>query len=207
MDLTPIDAATTRLFMIRHGEVENHAQRIYNGQMDVDITPRGLAHMERAADFLSEAGVRYVYSSDLRRTVRGAEVIARRLGLDGKRAEDPQIREIHLGDWQGLSYQEVDLRFPGMREARLADIVNYRPPGGENVAELSARAVPAVLEIAGRHRGEAVAVVAHAGVNRVVLCHALAIPLGSVFGIEQDYGGINVIDFLPDRAIVRLVNG
>lgn len=207
MDLTPVDSLTSRLFFVRHGEVENHGQGVYNGQMDVDITPRGVAHMERAAGFLAGADVRRVYSSDLRRAVRGAALIAARLGLDGKRTELPQIREIHMGEWQGFSAQEVDERYPGMREARLADIVHYRPPGGETVADLSARVVPAVLEIAGRHRGEAVAVVAHAGVNRVVLCHVLGVPLDRVFDIEQDYGGINVIDFLPNRAVVKLVNG
>ncbi|MFQ5914383.1 MAG: histidine phosphatase family protein [Nitrospinota bacterium] len=207
MNLTPIDASTTRIIMIRHGEVENHGLEIFNGQMDVDITPNGVAHMERAAEFLAGSGVRYVYSSDLRRTVRGAAILTERLGLDGRRKELPQIREIHLGEWQGLSAKEVDLRFPGMRESRLADIVNYRPPGGESVAELSARVVPAVLGVVGGHHGEAVAIVAHAGPNRVLLCHALGVPLDRVFSIEQDYGGINVIDFLPGRTVVRLVNG
>lgn len=207
MNMNPIDPETTRIFMIRHGEVENHDQGIFNGQMDVDITPKGVAHMERAADFLADANVCHVYSSDLRRTVRGAEIITKRLGLDGKKTKVPQIREIHLGEWQGLSGLEVDARFPGEREARWADIAHHRPLGGETVTELSARVVPAVLEIVERHRGESVAIVAHAGPNRTVICHALGISLGRIFSIEQDYGAINAIDFQTDRTVVRLVNG
>ena len=126
--------------------------------------------------------------------------------VDGLEAV-PDIREIHLGEWQGLSFEEVDDRFPGLRETRHADIVNYRIPGSETVAELSARVVPAVEEIAGRHRGESVAIVAHAGPNRMVLCHALGVPLKHIFHIQQDYGAINVLDFSAEGAVVRLMNG
>ncbi len=56
MEWTPIDEHTTRIFMIRHGEVENHDQGVFNGQLDVDITPRGVGHMERAAEFLAAGG-------------------------------------------------------------------------------------------------------------------------------------------------------
>ena len=218
MEWTPIDEHTTRIFMIRHGEVENHDQGVFNGQLDVDITPRGVGHMERAAEFLAagggggggetgETGVRRLYSSDLLRTVRGAAIISERLGLNETAQAVPDIREIHLGEWQGLSFEEVDDRFPGMRETRHADIMNYRIPGSETVAELSARVVPAVEEIAGRHRGESVAIVAHAGPNRTVLCHALGLPLGRVFHIHQDYGAINVLDLSAEGAVVRLMNG
>ena len=75
------------------------------------------------------------------------------------------------------------------------------------MTELSARVVPAVLEIVERHRGESVAIVAHAGPNRTVICHALGISLGRIFSIEQDYGAINAIDFRPNLTVVRLVNG
>ncbi|HJM42957.1 MAG: histidine phosphatase family protein [Nitrospinota bacterium] len=213
MEWTPIDENTTRIFIIRHGEVENYDRGIFNGQIDVDITPRGVGHMERAAEFLAPAGerggtgVRRLYSSDLLRTVRGAAIISERLGLNEKAEAVPGIREIHLGEWQGLSFEEVDDRFPGMRETRHADIVNYRIPGSETVAELSARVVPAVEEIAGRHRGESVAIVAHAGPNRMVLCHALGVPLKHIFHIQQDYGAINVLDFSAEGAVVRLMNG
>jgi broad specificity phosphatase PhoE len=214
MEMAPIDENSSRIFMIRHGEVENHDRGVFNGQLDVDITPRGVGHMERAAEFLAaaggergETGVRRLYSSDLLRTVRGAAIISERLGLNETAQAVPDIREIHLGEWQGLSFEEVDDRFPGLRETRHADIVNYRIPGSETVAELSARVVPAVQEIAGRHRGESVAIVAHAGPNRMVLCHTLGVPLKRVFHIQQDYGAINVLDFSAEGAVVRLMNG
>ena len=56
MEMAPIDENTTRIFMIRHGEVENHDRGVFNGQFDVDITPRGVEHMERAAEFLATGG-------------------------------------------------------------------------------------------------------------------------------------------------------
>ena len=207
MEFTPLDHATARIIMIRHGEVENHDAGIFNGQMDVDITPRGVGHMERAAEFLAGAGIANIYSSDLVRTVRGAEIISERLGFNGTREVIPEIREIHLGEWQGLAGEEIDRRYPGMREERSAEIARFRIPDAETVAELSERVVPAVTQIAQRHRGEAVAIVAHAGPNRMVLCHALGLGLDRVYHIQQDYGAINVIDFSPNHSTVLMMNG
>lgn len=193
--------------MIRHGEVDNHDAGIFNGQMDVDITPRGEKHMERAAEFLAEAGITRIYSSDLKRTVRGAQIISSRIGFNGSQKAVPEIREIHLGEWQGLSGEEIDSLYPGMREERYANIEHFRIPGGETLAELSDRVVPAVTRIAMRHQGEAVAIVAHAGPNRVFLCQTLGLPLGRVYHIHQDYGAINVINFSGNHSTVLMMNG
>ena len=95
---------------------------LFNGRMDVDITPRGVKHMERAAEFIAEAGVRKIYSSNLKRTVRGAKIISNQIGFNESREVVPEIKEIHLGEWQGLTGEEIDSLYPGMREERYANI-------------------------------------------------------------------------------------
>ncbi len=193
--------------MIRHGEVDNHEAGIFNGQMDVDITPRGVKHMERAAEFIAEAGVRKIYSSNLKRTVRGAKIISNQIGFNESREVVPEIKEIHLGKWQGLTGEEIDSLYPGMREERYANIEHFRIPGGETLTELSERVVPAVTRIAMHHQGEAIVIVAHAGPNRVFLCQALGLPLERVYHIQQDYGAINVINYSDNHSTVLMMNG
>ena len=207
MNLPKLDPRTTRLFLLRHGEVEDGAKGFYYGQRDWGLSPQGLLQMERAAERLAGQEIRSLYSSDLQRSHLGALVLAERLGLQGKVVALEALREIHLGRWQGLSLEEVGERFPGEQEARLRDIVHYRIPGGETLAELSARVLGAIRGIVERHRGEAVAIVAHAGPIRTILCDVLGIPLAYVFRIEQDYAALNLIDFLLDLPLVRLVNG
>jgi alpha-ribazole phosphatase/probable phosphoglycerate mutase len=73
--------------------------------------------------------------------------------------------------------------------------------------DLKARALPRLQEALQRHPGQALALVAHAGVNRVILSEALGLDLQNLFRLDQNYGCLNIIDYFPDLAVVRLVNG
>jgi len=91
--------------------------------------------------------------------------------------------------------------------ARFQDLANFRIPGGESLMDVRARALPRLGELIEQHQGQALAVVAHAGVNRVVLSDALGAPFNNLFRIDQSYGCLNIIDYFPDLAVVRLING
>ena len=103
----------------------------------------------------------------------------------------PDLSEIDLGDWEGLTVEEVRKKFPGEYEARGEDIAGFRPSGGESFEDLLARVFPAFSH--GVASAENIAVVAHAGVNRVLLCYLLGMPLANLFLLGQDYGCLNVI--------------
>jgi broad specificity phosphatase PhoE len=80
-------------------------------------------------------------------------------------------------------------------------------PRGENLLDVEARVMPVITEIVSRHRGQEVLVVAHGGVNRVILLNAIGAPLKGMFNIEQNYGCHNIIDYHADgRATVKLLN-
>lgn len=196
----------TRLFLIRHGQVVNHHEFRYNGHFDVDITDHGVEQMLRAADFLASARIKAIYSSDLQRAVKGAEIIAKRLGL--KPARVAALREIHLGRWEGLTREEASERFPEEAHLTFKDLTTGRMEGGESVAELRTRVAPAVSRILSLHPDEAIVVVAHGGVNRVILNEAMNVGDKNFFSIEQDYGCVNVIDYFSDGVrLVKLLNG
>ena len=194
----------TRIHLIRHGEVEG-AHR-YNGHGDVSLTPRGEEQSHDLKPRLAADRISACYTSDLFRTVRGGQMLGAYLGVEPIKV--PELRELNCGAWQGLSLSEIQQSRPDEWAARLDDLVSFRAPGGESVGDLSARVLPAIYQIVERHRGEEVLVVAHGGVNRVILMDALGAPLSSLFSVEQSYCCMNLIDYYADgNRVVKLVNG
>ena len=194
----------TRIHLIRHGEVERPDR--YNGHYDVRLTALGEEQYHLLKPRLDADRITALYTSDLVRAVRGGEILAPYLGVEPVKV--PQFRELDCGAWQGLSLAEIQADRPEEWAARLADLEQFRAPGGESLADLAARVLPPFAEIVARHRGEEVLVVAHGGVNRVILLDAIEAPLTSFFSIDQQYCCMNVIDYYADgNTVVQLVNG
>ena len=194
----------TRIHLIRHGEVEG-AHR-YNGHRDVALTPRGEQQYHQLKPRLDPDRISACYTSDLTRTVRGGEILGCYLGVEPVKVRE--LRELNCGEWQGLTLAEIQSTRPDEWAARLADLVNFRAPGAESLGDLAQRVLPAIAGIVARHRGEEVLVVAHGGVNRVILMDAIGAPTTSMFSIEQRYCCLNIIDYYADgNSVVQLANG
>ena len=195
----------TRLYLVRHGQVaDGHTDR-YHGQNDVALSPTGIRQCEALAAYLQDVPFAGIYSSDLERTRLGAEIIGRGRGLTVQPL--PEFREIHFGIWEGLTFQEIMDRYPEELRRRFDDLANYRIPGGESLKDLEARALPKLAELRQRHDGQSFLLVAHAGINRVILSKAMNLDLNYIFRLDQAYAGLNIIDYYPDLAVVRLLNG
>ncbi len=196
----------TRLFLIRHGQVEGHQEKRYNGQGDVPLTETGRRQFEQLAERLRGERLAAVYSSDLSRCVQGARTIAGPHGLvpEARAA----FREICMGAWEGITWNELKESYPDQWQGRLDDVVHFRAPEGENLLDVAARVRPALAELVARHRGEELALVGHGGINRVILLDAVGAPLDRLFSFEQSYGCLNIIDYFEDGiSVVKLVNG
>ncbi len=86
--------------------------------------------------------------------------------------------------------------------------MNYRVPEGENLIDVRDRVMPVLHEVLERHAGQEILLVAHGGVNRIILLNAIGAPLSAMFNIEQSYGCLNIIDYFADgRVTVKLLNG
>jgi alpha-ribazole phosphatase len=196
----------TRIHLIRHGQVEGHDQKRYNGQSDVILTDLGIEQYHLLKARLSDTPISACYTSDLTRCSTGANLICEQFGIEPiKRCE---LRELNIGVWEGMVWQEIQKNWPNEWQARLADLVNFRVPQGENLLDVEARVMPVINEIIERHRGQELLVVGHGGVNRIVLLNAIGAPLAGMFNIEQNYGCYNIIDYYADnRATVKLLNG
>jgi probable phosphoglycerate mutase len=193
----------TTIYLLRHGALAAGSSERFIGQLDLPLAPDGIAQAEALGEVLRGRPIDAVYCSDLARSQQTARLVAGQttIAIEVRRA----LREISLGDWEGLSRREVAARFAADYAARGDDLENYRVPGGESFADCRQR-VLAVWEEIARGGGDTV-VVGHAGVNRLLLCQLLARPIASLFDIAQDYGCVNVIEHDAQRVRVSLING
>ncbi|MCX8042731.1 MAG: histidine phosphatase family protein [Desulfobacterota bacterium] len=203
-ELEQLESGRTRLYLVRHGELTTSQEWRYVGHSDVDMTEEGVAQMQRIAHYLQHEGIQRIICSDLRRTFHAACVIGAVLGIQPQ--PDPAFRELNLGRWEGMTRDEIIACFPEAFEERNRSIATYRIEGGESFLEVQARVMPRLDVIRRNYCGENILIVAHGGVNRVIICTVLGLSLEHLARIDQAYGCLNVIDFFDDSPVIRLLN-
>lgn len=184
-----VPATTRHLLLVRHGQSAWNAVGRWQGQADPPLSPLGEEQAGDAAGRLSTLGFSRVVSSDLQRAHRTAQIVADGLGL---RVEvDPDLREIDVGDWTGLTRAEIEARWPG----ELADWSEGRSEstmGGESRAHLAARARSALARVAAdASTGDRVLVVTHGALIRN-LDRSLGVPpqsIGNLMGRWYEVDG------------------
>lgn len=198
------------LYLIRHGSTEADGVKRYKGTMDVPLSPEGEEEMKRTFKFISstleKSGKQLdtVYCSGLKRALRSAEIITANLGLRPVVVE--KLHERHFGLWEGLTFEEIEERWPGEFKAWAQNPLKHRPKEGESTLEVSERVNGALDGILDNHDGQTIAVVAHGGINRVILCRFLGVPLEHIFRIEQDHAAVSIIEFYDGYPVVKLLN-
>jgi probable phosphoglycerate mutase len=162
------------LLLIRHGETGWNAEQRVQGHLDVPLSERGIAQAQRLAEWLATERLHAVYSSDLQRARVTAEIIA---AGRSPVIQEPRVREATFGSFQGLSAPEIEAAFPEEYRAWRRDSLRHRPPGGETLEDLQVRCMAALADLLPKHGGQTVAVVAHGGPVRVMVCGTLGLPL------------------------------
>src|SRR3990172_700236 len=187
----PDPMPSTWVYLVRHGSVVGAETRRFIGHLDVRLSPMGEAEMGR----LAAVPLAAVYASDLARSRLSAEIIARPHGLAPRII--PALREMAMGRWEGLTADEISAREPAAFKEWTVRIGEFPFPEGESVSDLLGRAWPAFENIVGLHPGERVAIVAHGGTNRVILCGALGLPLDRLLVFGQDYAALSLLEWRP----------
>lgn len=224
----------TEIYLIRHGETEGAETKRYKGHIDVPLSENGIRQMERVAEYLyqstdnprippldkgGQGRVTSVYCSDLIRAIKSAEIIAKPHGL--KPVIVPELKERNFGIWEGMSFDEIKEKYPEEFTAWADNPLKFSPMEGESTVEVRDRALKALGKILNQNtdtppipslseggQGEStIAIVSHGGINRIILCELLGVPLENIFRIDQDYGCINVIEMWDDYPVVKLING
>jgi alpha-ribazole phosphatase len=195
---------STWVYLVRHGSVVGAETRRFIGHLDVPLSPQGEGEMERLAARLASVPLAAVYASDLGRSRRSAEIIARPHGLTPGIV--PDLREMAMGRWEGLTADEIHAREPDALRDWMARVGEFPFPEGESVPALLARVWPAFERIAQAHAGDRVAVVAHGGTNRAILCRALNLPLDRLLAFGQDYAALSLFEWRGDHSVLHVLN-
>ncbi|MFP5220900.1 MAG: histidine phosphatase family protein [Acidobacteriota bacterium] len=133
------------VYLMRHGQTEPETPWRFLGQRDVALSDKGRARAAAWREALRGVNFAGAWCSELARSRETAALVLEGRGLAATPVAG--LREICLGEWDGLSVADVKRRYPGLYEARGADIAGFRPPGGESFADLSNRAWAALENI------------------------------------------------------------
>ena len=179
------------ILLFRHAPVDhlNGASCCLGSRTDVPASPEGLAAAAKLAPLLREAGVASVWHSPMLRCRQTAEAMAGGLPVGSV----PGLEELDCGQWDGLSFAEIRARFPAHYARRGADPA-LPPPGGEAPADAAMRGLSALTALLGRTEGD-LAVVAHGGINRAMLCALLEKPMAEMRALPQPYLCVNTLRY------------
>ena len=195
----------TKIILVRHGHVEGISPERFRGRVDLTLTAEGRRQAAVTADRIHATWrPAAVFASPLSRCRATAEAIATPLGLSPRPLDG--LIDIDYGQWQGLTPNEVRARWPGLLETwyRAPDWAAI--PGGETLQDVLVRALSALRDVVDRHPSDTVVLVAHDSVNRVILLHALGLPLSRYWRLGQHPCAINEIDLLGDGSVVLSMN-
>ncbi len=196
--------AKTRVFLFRHGLVAPEDRNRFNGVTEARLDPLGAAQMARGAAFLSSAPPRALYSSPLRRCLESAAVLEEFFELEAEVVDD--LQEMNFGLFEGLTFHEIRARHAEDLTAFYNNLAEHRVPEAETMREVQERAWRALRSIVAANPDDTVAVVAHGAVNRLILAKTLQVNIQAILHLAQDYGCLNVLDFWPDRVVVKGLN-
>jgi probable phosphoglycerate mutase len=195
----------TRIILVRHGHVEGISPERFRGRADLALTPDGRRQAEATARRIATNWIPAgLYASPLSRCRTTAEAIGRPFGLTPTVV--PGLMDIDYGEWQGLTPDEVRRKWPETLDTWYRAPHWAAIPGGESLQDVLARAVAALRDVIGRHPTDTVAVVGHDSVNRVILLHALDLPLSRYRRLGQEPCAINEIDFSDGEFTIRSIN-
>jgi alpha-ribazole phosphatase/probable phosphoglycerate mutase len=119
----------------------------------------------------------------------------------------PDLCEIDFGAFEGLTYAEVESRYPQEYKQWMERPTEIKFPGGESFAGMKDRVIGFLISLLRNHGSQTVLTISHGGVNRILLADALGLSGDKIFRIEQAYAAVNVIDYSAQSALVKLVNG
>jgi broad specificity phosphatase PhoE len=196
----------TRVFLVRHGATVLTAEDRFAGATNVQLSDEGRRQAGRLAQRLAKENISVVYASPLDRTVETASIIVAPHKLEIHKRDG--LREISHGHWEELTRKEVDAKYPEEALMWDKDPYTFAPSGGESGLAVTARALPALLEIVRAHPGGTILVVSHKATIRLLLSSLLGFdPRRFRDNLDQSPCALNIVDFKDlTRARLTLFN-
>ena len=193
-----------RLLAIRHGATAYSQERRYAGSRDIPLSPEGRRQCTALAQALGALPAAAIYASPLARARESAAPIAAAQGIDVTLESD--FREMGFGDWEGLTRDEVERRFPEDYALWRTAPERFARPGSEPLSAVADRVGRAIEELRATHLGETVILVSHGVVTRLIVLAALGLGPERLWSVAASPAGISELEYRDDWATVHRVN-
>jgi probable phosphoglycerate mutase len=185
----------TRVLAIRHGETAWNVDTRIQGQLDIPLNETGRWQAQRLSVALAEETIDAVYSSDLLRALQTAQAVA--AGNGRGLATDTGLRERGFGEFEGMTFKEIEQRWPEQSERWRKRDPAFGPAGGETLLDFYTRSVATVTRLASAHPGQTIAVVAHGGVMDCLYRAATRLDLQAPRSWQLGNASINRLLYTP----------
>lgn len=170
------------LHLIRHGQTNWNKERRAQGQSESILTDLGISQALELGKRIVDHEYDAIFCSSSLRTRQTAEnAFALRPNATGKIIYLDSLREIFLGPWEGILYDEIEKSQPDSYRHFWHEPHLFGVQGAESFLELQNRAINQIHEIAQEHYGKKVAIISHGALIKSVICHALKKPISELW--------------------------
>ena len=182
------DKGTLKLYIVRHGETEWNVIKRFQGQLNTPLTEKGMEKLRETGKNLENVLFEEVYTSELERTVKSAEIILNEnRGYKNKKMELKrlaELNEVYFGVWQGLKYEEVFLKYPEEANNYFYNVKNYKAENveAENLKDALERFLRGINKILDNHKSGNILIVTHGTVFEMFINY---VGNSSIFDIDE----------------------
>ncbi len=193
-----------KLYLIRHGETDYNKTYRFQGQTDIPLNEAGRAQAELLARYFREIPLDGLYCSSLERAVETARAIGRVQGLEPVSVD--AFRELNFGAWEGRNSEDIQKRDAREWKEFFASPADTVLPGGESMTDVQRRAYPALRKILEQHPQGQVAVVAHGGILRVLICTMLGMNLNRTWHLHVGNASVTCFYYWGNSYTLEFAN-
>ena len=194
----------SRLLLVRHGDTASNSRERFWGVTDVELSTAGISQAERLRDRLASEKIDAVYSSNLKRALVTAEIIASKhqLGV----ITCPELREINFGELEGLAFNEISQTYPELAQFWVRRNPKLKYPGGDSLEEFTSRVITFLPRLEKHATRETILIVAHSGVLRTLICQLLGLEMVQRWQFRTDLASLSIVETYPPEAILTRLN-
>lgn len=194
----------TKLYLIRHGESEWNHQKKVQGQQDTLLTEKGKLQAKKTAIRLLNENIDVIYSSDLKRAKKTAEIIGNVLNLNITPLKC--LREIYFGSWEGQSFELLNSKYEKEHKLWLMEPHKFNKEGAENLHQLQERAMLGINKILNVDIGKNILIVSHGATLKTIILGLLDMDLKYYNKLTLGNASISIIEFRDYNKVLKLFN-
>lgn len=193
-----------KFFIVRHGQTEWNLQKKFQGSLNSNLTVLGEEQARKLAESLKNKEIDHIYSSDLGRAFRTAEIISQAVGKPVNVAKS--LREMSFGIWEGMNIDKIESDYNDEFEVWKKNPYELRLEGLDDMKKVQSRMVEEIESINKRHKDSNILIVSHGMTIKTVIANYMHLELDHIGRFSQDNTALNIIEFHEFGPLVKRVN-